>query len=225
MFNFLVKRSTDSLILNEIYQLYLSEICVSTSVESNAAYFLQGIIHSFCIFRKILVMKKKIYCFLLSLIILNLFIISGCKKDDTGEIKEDEELYQELSITTGFTYYKNNDTIMHSSSESAHTYFFRVRFNETANAVLTDDGKIPASETFPDGAIVVKELFDSQDGELQLIAVMKKSSSGNSAEGWLWAEYEPGGSVVYSTSEKGNGCTGCHSVNDRDLVRLFNLFP
>ncbi len=42
--------------------------------------------------------------------------------------------------------------------------------------------------------------------------------------GWLWAEYGPTGSVVYSVTNRGAGCVGCHLLGSgpqNDLVRTF----
>lgn len=148
--------------------------------------------------------------------------IVGCQKTT-----EADKLLFEKATDTGYTYYKADSTVKPSSSPSAHNAFFRVKFNQTALAALTDSGRLPAGAVFPDGSIVVKELYNSVNGELQLLAVMEKAS-GNSAAGnnWLWAEFEPGGKAVFSTSKKGNGCISCHNASgNRDYVRLFELFP
>ena len=159
-----------------------------------------------------------------AIVISLLFFFSQCKKKAT---EEDKMLFDKAKVTTGFTYYKNNSTVLASSPQSAHNAFFRVRFNATARAALTDSGRLPAGGSFPDGSLIVKELYDSQSGSLQLLAVMEKAT-GNSLSGanWLWAEYKDDGALVYSISKKGEGCTGCHgSAGSRDYMRLFELFP
>lgn len=148
--------------------------------------------------------------------------VEGCQKTTEA----DKQLF-EKATDSGYTYYKGDATVMPSSSPSAHNPFFRVKFNQTALAALTDSGRLPAGAVFPEGSIVVKELYNSVSGDLQLLAVMEKAS-GNSAAGnnWLWAEFEPGGKAVFSTSKKGNGCISCHNgAGNRDYVRLFELFP
>jgi hypothetical protein len=167
-------------------------------------------------------MKKE---FLVTMFILVSLVISlsQCKK----LTEEDRALFDKSKTTTGFTYYKGDDTILPSSPQSAHNAFFRVRFNATAQAALTDNGKLPAGGAFPDGSLIVKELYDSQTGGLALLAIMEKAT-GNSSAGanWLWAEYKPDGKLGYSVSKKGSGCTGCHSTTGhRDYMRLFELFP
>lgn len=42
--------------------------------------------------------------------------------------------------------------------------------------------------------------------------------------GWLWAEFSPTGTPLYSISNRGSACTGCHRRERgplNDLVRTF----
>ncbi len=167
-------------------------------------------------------MKTTTVCSVALLIALAI-TLTQCKKTTEA----DKALFNKISSAAGFTYYKNNDSIQASSSASAHNPFFRVRFNPVAFAALTDSGKLPAGGSFPEGSLIVKELYDSPTGDLQLLAVMEKAS-GNAAAGsnYLWAEFEADGRAVFSTSKKGDGCISCHSTaGNRDLMRLFELFP
>jgi hypothetical protein len=157
----------------------------------------------------------------------SLFLIASCTKDKITS-SEDSQLYQEVVATSAFSWYKNDPTIVASSSGSGHAGFFRVRFNAIAAAAFDTSGKLPVDSVFPAGSIVVKELFNSaSSADLREYAVIKKDpGSSNSEGGWLWAEYEPGGGVKYSTSNKGSACVGCHSAQGhRDLVRVFEIFP
>lgn len=158
----------------------------------------------------------------ISVILLALSIsLSHCKK----ATEEDKALYEKAKNTTGFTYYKNDNSILPSSNPSAHNPYFRVRFNDIAQAALGPDGKLPVDSVFPEGSIMVKELYNSQNGPLALYAVMEKNS-GNAQAGvnWLWAEYKPDGKLGHSVNQKGDGCISCHSVNQRDYSRIFDLF-
>jgi Cytochrome P460 len=149
-------------------------------------------------------------------------ITQSCKKENT---EMETMLFSEFSTTTGYTFYKSNSAILASSSESPHNRFFRVRFNEIAKNALTNNGKLPVGGTFPEGSIIAKELYDSATGQLVLYAIMKKASNdANAGNGWLWAEYDAKGQIVYSVTKKGSGCISCHKTNGRDLVRLFDLF-
>lgn len=173
---------------------------------------------------------KKPSVVVLSALVLALAI--SCKKDQApianpapGETT-DANLYEAVKSTSGYTYYRDNDSIKATSNATAHGSWIRVRFNSIAKAALTDNGKLPAGAEFPAGSIIVKEMYGSQQGGLRLLAVMQKNKNHALAnDGWLWNEYEPDGKVFYSISEKGSGCVSCHGTNDRDKVRTFELFP
>jgi hypothetical protein len=170
-----------------------------------------------------------------AIVVVTAFVVGmalSCRKDEAPianpepEEITDANLYEAVKSSSGYSYYRNNDSIKASSKETAHGPWFRVRFNSIAKAALTDNGKLPAGKTFPEGSIVVKELFETQQGGLKYLAVMQKNTSNSQAGGtWLWGEYEGDGKVFYSISQKGGGCVGCHSNNDRDKVRTFELFP
>jgi len=152
-----------------------------------------------------------------------LLCFTQCKKEEeaTGP---DKELYDEATASYGFSYYVNTPNITASSMSSAHTPFMRVRFNSIAQSALDSTGKLPHGSSFPNGSLIVKELYDTQTGPLALYAIMKKDSSdANARANWLWAEIEPDMTVLVSVSKKGSGCTGCHSAG-RDYTRIFDLF-
>jgi Cytochrome P460 len=164
--------------------------------------------------------SKLLYLFFCAIALFT--CMASCKKENTDI---ETALFSEFSSPTGYTYYKNNSTILASSAESAHNRFFRVRFNEIAKNALTNNGKLPVGGTFPTGSIVVKELYDSANGQIVLYAIMKKvPNDANAGSGWIWAEFNANGQIQYSTTKKGAGCISCHNTNGRDLVRLFDLF-
>lgn len=149
-------------------------------------------------------------------------VLDSCKKEGSAE---DKALYEEMNAIGNFKYYKNNNIARLSSSQSAHNPFFKVRFNSIANAALTDSGRLPSGHVFPTGSVIVTELYDANPGLLKLYAVMKKTSSPNAVNGWIWAEFLYDASTAYSTEKKGADCSSCHSTNARDQVRVFNQFP
>lgn len=174
----------------------------------------------------------------LASVVAIIFIITmflQCKKndDDVPPIVDDftitdQQLYDMSITTTGYTYYKDDPTVLRSSPQSAHKAFFRVRFNNKAQAALTDNGKLPAGGVFPEGSIIVKELLsDSSASDLSQIAVMMKASGDQNADdlGWVWAEYFGSVDNKISVNDKGVACISCHSTNHRDRVRIFNLVP
>ncbi len=163
-------------------------------------------------------MKKYIaFTFLLSALLVT---VQSCKKTT----QEDTDLYNEIVSNTGYTYYVGTPGIKASSGNSPHG-FERIRFNSIAQAALDSNGKLPAATSFPDGAIIVKDIYSSASGSINLYAVMKKAANNSAAgHGYLWAEFETDGKTVVSISKKGSSCTGCHSGStNRDLVRVFDL--
>jgi hypothetical protein len=169
-------------------------------------------------------MHIKTFLFLLGVSVL-LLTFSQCKKTAIAT-DTDQQLVSAAKATTGLTYYKNDSTIVHSSPQSAHNAYFRVKYNAIAIAALTDSGKLPVGGTFPEGSLVVKELYNSPTGALLNLAIFKKASGDANAEaGWLWGEYGVDGTVKHGITQKGNGCISCHSADARDYNRVFELFP
>ena len=163
-------------------------------------------------------MKKYIaFIFLLSVLIVT---IQSCKKTT----QEDKVLFDEIKSTTGYTYYVGTPGITAGTGNSPHG-FERVRFNSIAQAALDSTGKLPSGASFPDGAIIVKDIYSSAVGSINLYAVMKKATTNSAAgSGYLWAEFETDGKAAFSISKKGDGCISCHSGSaNRDLVRTFDL--
>lgn len=147
-------------------------------------------------------------------------VFSGCEHEVDG-VATDRMLFNQAQ-GDAYTYYTGTPTITAPNGASPHGDF-RVRFNPVAEFALDSTGKLPAGASFPDGSIIVKDVYSG--GSLSLFAIMKKDATNALAgSGWLWAEIEPDGEVVFSAGKKGDGCIGCHmDGNDRDLVRVFDL--
>lgn len=165
-------------------------------------------------------MKKQAH--ILSIIVVSALLFSSCKKDEEEEKKDNKDLYCEIG-KPGYTYYAGTQQIVEGLG-GAHG-FIKVRFNSIAAAALDSTGKLPIGSSFPQGSVIVKEIYSSAAGGLNIYAVMKKSPNDkNAGSGWIWGEYKQGGDVVFSAAKKGNGCISCHSSGDqRDLVRTFDL--
>lgn len=157
--------------------------------------------------------------------VLTTFIVTiqSCKKD-AKDTETDKRLYNEAKDSADFTYYIGTPGITAGVGNTAHG-FERVRFNATAQAALDASGKLPAGSKFPDGSIIVKEIYTSANGSIDHLAVMKKEAGNESTEsGYLWAEFNTDGSTKFSTSKNGDGCISCHSGSlNRDLIRTFDL--
>jgi hypothetical protein len=168
---------------------------------------------------------KNIIAVLLSLIVFAF----ACSKEEMKEVEKtsmsSESIFEDIIKVQNYTFYQGDSSVVPSSPQSAHSAYFRVRFNAIAAGALIDNGKLPTNGTFPEGSVIVKDLYNTQTGNLALYAVMKKASNDvNSKNGWLWAEYYPNGQVIYKIANKGGGCVSCHSTNQRDYIRLFDLF-
>lgn len=175
---------------------------------------------------------KIVRLFIAGIFIATAMFLSQCKKKEEQQPvpqpvqSSDQLLFYKSIKTSGFVYYKNNNAVIPSSSPSAHNPYFRVRFNTIAANALTDNGKLPVGGSFPTGSLVVKELYNTETGELKFLAVMEKlPTDTNSGAGWLWGEYYADGTVFNGIADKGAACISCHSTNARDYVRLFDLFP
>lgn len=151
--------------------------------------------------------------FFLTVILISVF---GCKKKKTNEA-----LYN-ASIATDLSFYKGKDTIYDPKGGSPHGYF-KLKFNQTAINALGADGKLPIGETFPEGSVIVKEIYAS--GAISLYAVMKKDRNSKFASHkWVWGEYSPSGKTVVSVNGEGKECVSCHTNGTtRDLTLSFDL--
>lgn len=154
--------------------------------------------------------------------------LPNCQKDkedtpgpDPKPKTPDEALF-DLSKNSSFTYYKGENKILDAATDSPHGSF-KLRFNAKAKSALDATGKLPTGGSFPDSSIVLKEVYVGNTLQL-LVPMMKLRGNANSGSGWLWGEYKPDGTVLYSVTSKGDACVPCHSrTKNRDLVRSFDL--
>lgn len=162
--------------------------------------------------------SKKIKLSIFVLAICTIFV-NGCKKDKAEE-DANQTLIDEVNLA-GYSYYQNG-ALLSGVSPSPHGSF-KLRFNNIAMAALDSTGELPMGNTFPTGAVIVKEIFSGTT--IDQFAVMKKdASNANAGSGWVWAEFKPDGTVTYSAANKGSGCISCHSgIPNRDLIRTFDL--
>lgn len=127
--------------------------------------------------------------------------------------------------TSGWTYYKNRaDTLLKSAGSGHAEARLRTRYNALAVTQLDASGRVRAGATFPDSALVVKELIIN--GTLNRYAVMMKlrGSANASAGGWLWAYYGPDGATQTGITGKGAACTACHA-SGLDFTRMNDSHP
>lgn len=158
---------------------------------------------------------KKFYFFL-----LGFTGIIGLVSCSHSADKINEQLYSE-ALDSGLLPFKNGDTLT-AKGTSPHGNFV-LKVNAEMASVLDGNGKIISGKEIPEGALIVKEIIGSSG--LDLIALMKKEKKSKFAkEGWVWAEYKPGGAIYFDAKKKGSSCVGCHSgAGNQDLTLTFGL--
>ena len=152
-------------------------------------------------------------------------IIVSCKKEAEGIDAEMLELAQSGS---GFTWFKLSANLLDKSSGTGHSEaLIRTRYNAIAATQLDSAGRVKEGIVFPEGSLIVKELY-SNSNTLSRYAIQLKRSSANEADasGWVWGYLEANGKVVEPASKKGEGCRGCHSQGGNiDLTLMNAYFP
>lgn len=158
------------------------------------------------------------------LLLMLTFFSCSYDKGETVSLS-DAALLDLIKSPAGYTYYKNNTDTLLSDPSSPHDRYARIRFNSIAAAAMNNDLSNLGGSRFPDGSIIVKELYPRSGGNLSLWAAMFKTSvDNNTGGGWVWGEYRLNGDILFSTSQKGVGCISCHSAaGNVDLVRTFSL--
>ncbi len=122
-----------------------------------------------------------------------LSIFYSCTKDIAKNpllAYSDKALFDSCKNEIAFMYYKNASGTVYSGANGPHGAF-KLRFNKIAASVLTDNGKIPAGQVFPNGSMIVKDVQSNG-----LYALMYKRTGS-----WLWAEINADGSTEYSVNK------------------------
>lgn len=155
--------------------------------------------------------------------LLVLWGLSGCKKTPAGI---DGEIFKLSEETNGFTWFESTDVYLEKSAGSGHNFpFLRTRFNATAFSQLDSEGRVLPGAVFPDGSVIVKELYDDKK-KFKRYATMWKNPSSEYADanGWVWGYIEKKGAVVESAELKGASCIGCHAQSNNIDGTLMNKF-
>jgi hypothetical protein len=144
--------------------------------------------------------------------------LTECKYDKFRPPKSnftDRQLYDSCKNNAALIYYQNDSVTIHSGDNGPHGAF-KLKFNKIAALALTDGGKLPVGNVFPDGSLIVKEVQSNG-----LLAFMHKHKSF-----WLWGEANADGSTVFSIdSDPTTACVNCHSQNgERDLAVSFHHY-
>lgn len=152
---------------------------------------------------------------------------TACKKDKTLS-DTDQELFEMSKSTTGFTWFNNSSAVLNKSGGSGHPQpFLRTRYNSIAATKLDSLGRIIPGSTFPEGALIVKELLENASTLGRYAILYKKSTSEDAdANGWVWGYINADGTVAVKASEKGNSCISCHTQSENiDYMLMNKYFP
>lgn len=166
----------------------------------------------------------------IAVLLLGLTVISSihsCKKE-TDATGTDKELYEMIFVTSGVYWYKNSSSLFNKSEGSGHPQpFLRTRYNSIAATKLDSNGKIMTGAKFPEGSLIVKELYDNQTTLGRYAILYKNSGSADAdAKGWVWGYLSADGKVAEAASNKGTSCIGCHSQADNiDYMLMNKYFP
>lgn len=173
-------------------------------------------------------MTKKVKAiFILSAVVISILTINSCKKEKETS-GTDKELYEMATATSGHIWYKQSSSLLNKSAGSGHSQpFLRTRYNSVAAAKLDSAGKIATGAVFPEGSLIVKELYDNATSLGRYAILYKKSGSSEAdAKGWVWGYINANGSVAEAASKKGSSCIGCHSQADNiDYMLMNKYFP
>ncbi len=160
-----------------------------------------------------------------TILIILAFSIYSCVSDkEEGVVIADGTIFN-LVKSSSFSFYKNKTDTLPADPSSPHTSFMRVLFNPKAQSAMNDSLSTLTASVFPDESMIVKEVYDTKGGALQVYSVMYKlKGAANNGSGWIWNEFRPDGNVIYSAARKGDQCVSCHTEGvSSDLVRTFAL--
>ncbi len=171
--------------------------------------------------------NKRNVLIILCLCFTSAWTITSCAKDKTDD-GTDQELYEMAKTTDGFVWFKGSDDLLDKSSGSGHPQaFLRTRYNAVAATKLDSDGKIVPGAVFPEGSLIVKELYANAT-TLERYAILYKQSQNINADanGWVWGYIDANGTVAVPASSKGNSCISCHSQGGNiDYMLMNKYFP
>lgn len=162
---------------------------------------------------------------LIAALICGVGLMNSCKKDVAlSEI--DEELFNMARNTVNFTLFKNSTDLLNMSDGNAHTYpYLRTRYNDIASTQLDTTSRISENALFPEGSIIVKELYSNTTTIARYAVLYKNSSNVNAdARGWVWGYINANGTVAETATNKGSACNGCHSQSGNIDYMLMNKY-
>ena len=150
-------------------------------------------------------MRTKLKMFVvLTFCCISIWTINSCKKEKAAK-GTDRELYDMSNATSGFVWYKNSNAVLDKSAGSGHPQpFLKTRYNSIAATKLDSNRKIMTGAVFPEGSLIVKELYDNSTTLGRYAILYKKTESADAdANGWVWGYINSDGTVAEAASKKG----------------------
>lgn len=155
--------------------------------------------------------------FFASLISITLF--SACSKDRTVT-GFDAELFEKAQKNDGFVYYGKSTEYLITPKQAGHkSTYTRTKYNDVAAAMLNEQGAIISGVTFPDGSLIVNEMYSTK-GDAEKYAIMFKDPKNENADqnGWVWSYFNADKTIIESSSRKGSSCISCHSAGNNYML-------
>jgi len=154
-----------------------------------------------------------------------IIFLYSCAKDigqvGGSGIKTDVQLWAFVQ-SQKLAWYKSDSTAPETSNSGFHQGAYYLRYNTKLKSQLDQDGTVPSGADLADSSLAVKQLTNPA----LFAVILKDSRSPYSSNGWVWAIFNPNGTIYknYSITQTGNPCTGCHT-GGRDDMLTFDAHP
>lgn len=158
--------------------------------------------------------------------VMSLLVLHSCSKGPALATGMDSQMYAIANDLTGYVWYKKTDSLLAKSSGSGHDFpFLRTRYNLAAASQLDGAGKVLTGASFPEGSMIVKELYDANK-TFKRYAILYKQTGGENADanGWIWGYINEDKTVAEPSANKGVACISCHSQTNNIEYGLMNLY-
>ncbi len=141
-----------------------------------------------------------------------LVIVAACAGDNAQEPEEAKALWSRIHAEDYRSFARAPGYEMRQPSNTSHSAFSEIFINDVFVLALGDVG----IEKWPDGALIVKDGYDS-DGNHSLIAAMEKR-----AGEWFYVEWVDPKNPDAKFSGQPSVCVDCHNRGS-DGIQAFEL--
>lgn len=139
--------------------------------------------------------------YLLLIIPAFIFSMESCTKNtEDGAGISDATLSSMATTQDGFVLMR---TAKHDENST-----WKIKMNNVAATSYAEGCK-----SFPSNSMIVKEKFDLSGNVIGYDVMYRSDADHNSNDGWLWAQLSADGRIIYSSSERGSNCQGCHAFS------------